>query len=266
MTRDQKRLAIEGPVAVGGGQISTRLVNRLLNDVGDNQDQLPIMQHALMRTWDYWTHHQEAQEPMDIHHYEAIGCMAEALSMHANEAFDELNEEEKIICVHLFKTLTELGASNRGVRRPSKMIEVMGVATASEDEVSSVVEHFRMPGRSFIMPPPHIPINQDSVIDISHESLMRIWERLSNWVNEEAESADMYMRLSEASALYQVGKAGLWRPPDLQLATNWQLKQKPTLAWANRYNPAFERAMVFLETSKKTYEEEQKTRKCSKRK
>ncbi len=55
MTRDQKRLAIEGPVAVGGGQISGRFIQQLLNDVGDNPDQLLILQHALMRTWSYWT-------------------------------------------------------------------------------------------------------------------------------------------------------------------------------------------------------------------
>jgi ABC-type oligopeptide transport system ATPase subunit len=54
MTREQKKMAIEGPVAVGGGRISQRLVKKLLNDMGKNQDQLPILQHALMRTWDYW--------------------------------------------------------------------------------------------------------------------------------------------------------------------------------------------------------------------
>src|SRR6478609_11717764 len=36
MTRDQKRMAIEGPIAVGGGRISTRLVKRLMSDIGDN--------------------------------------------------------------------------------------------------------------------------------------------------------------------------------------------------------------------------------------
>ncbi|HRW98432.1 MAG TPA: High-affnity carbon uptake protein Hat/HatR, partial [Cyclobacteriaceae bacterium] len=52
MTRDQKRMAIEGPVAVGGGRISQRLVKKLLADIDNHQDQLPILQHALMRTWD----------------------------------------------------------------------------------------------------------------------------------------------------------------------------------------------------------------------
>jgi hypothetical protein len=35
LTRDQLREAIVGPVAVGKGQIAPRLVNQLLNDIGD---------------------------------------------------------------------------------------------------------------------------------------------------------------------------------------------------------------------------------------
>ena len=54
LTREQRRQAITGPIAVCGGQITPRLVNRLLNDMGDNPDQLPILQHALMRTWSKW--------------------------------------------------------------------------------------------------------------------------------------------------------------------------------------------------------------------
>src|SRR5262249_48774309 len=51
MTREQRGRAVTGPVAVGGAEITPRLVNRLLNDVGDNPDQLPILQHPLMRAW-----------------------------------------------------------------------------------------------------------------------------------------------------------------------------------------------------------------------
>lgn len=36
------------------GTITPRLLERLLNDLGDQTDQLPCLQHALMRTWDQW--------------------------------------------------------------------------------------------------------------------------------------------------------------------------------------------------------------------
>ena len=260
MTRDQQRLAIEGPVAVGGGKITKRLVQQLLNDVGNNPDQLPVMQHALMRTWNYWVANMEPEEPIDLRHYIAVGKIHEALSQHANEAYSELESKEKEVCEVLFKALTEKGADNHGIRRAAKLEEIADISGVHEEDLIDVIEKFREPGRSLLMPPSNVTLKSNSIIEISHESLMRIWQRLRNWVDEEAESAQMYKRLSDAAEMYQVGKTGLWRPPDLQLALNWQIKQKPTRTWAKRYNPYFERAMVFLETSKTAYESEQKSK------
>lgn len=265
MTREQKKMVIEGPVAVAGGRVSPRLVKRLLSDVGNDQDQLPILQHALMRTWDYWVANREGSEPIDLRHYQAVGKIHEALSLHANEAFDELTSREKEIAEVLFKTVTEKTHDNKGMRRPGRLGLVAQLAEAEEDDVIYVVEHFRKPGRSLLMPGANVALTADSMIELSHESLMRIWKRLNTWVEEEFESAQMYKRLSDAAAMYQIGKTGLWRPPDLQLALNWQKKQKPTREWAQRYDEAFERAIVFLDTSRITYEAELKNQEMMQR-
>jgi multidrug efflux pump subunit AcrA (membrane-fusion protein)/energy-coupling factor transporter ATP-binding protein EcfA2 len=258
MTRDQKRTAIEGPIAVAGGTISRRLIKRLLADLEEQQDALPIMQHALMRTWDYWIKNREAGEPLDLRHYNAVGRIEQALSQHANEAYDELNTRDKEIAEVVFKNITEKNQDNQGTRRPGRISEMAELANATPEEVIRVVDQFRKPGRSFLMPGINSPLNQESLIEISHESMMRIWTRLSSWVGDEFESSQMYKRLSEASAMYQIGRTGLWRPPDLQLALNWQKKQNPTRTWAQRYDEAFERAIVFLDTSRITYEAELK--------
>ena len=227
MTRDQKRTAIEGPVAVGGGKIAPRLTQQLLNDVGDNPDQLPILQHALMRTWAYWTENRKVGEQIDLRHYNSIGTLREALSLHANEAFDSLSKREKEICEVMFKALTERGSENQGIRRPTKLSTVAAIAGVSEDEVIRVVERFREPGRSLLMPPFGIRLESETVVDISHESLMRIWIRLKRWLDEESKAAEMYLKLSEAAERYQEGKAGLWQMPDLQLALNWREENRP---------------------------------------
>jgi hypothetical protein len=265
MTREQKKMAIEGPIAVAGGRISQRLIKRLLSDMGKNQDQLPILQHALMRTWDYWISNREPGEPMDLRHYHAIGKIDQALSQHANEVLDELSSREREIAEVLFKNITEKSTDSRGMRRPGKLSLIGRLADADEYEVISVVEHFRKPGRSFLMPAHTVQLNGNSEIELSHESLMRIWSKLNNWVEEEFESAQMYKRLSEAAAMYQIGKTGLWRPPDLQLALNWQKKQRPTREWAQRYDEAFERSVVFLDTSRITYEAELKNQELQQR-
>jgi len=257
MTRHDFREAILGPVAVGGATIEPSLVQELLNDMGDNPDQLPILQHALMRTWDYWLKNSDRDKAISLSDYEAIGKMEKALSEHANEAYDELNEEGKRLCEVLFKTITEKGSDNRGVRRPTRLEDLAEIALAKIEDVIEVIEKFRVSGRSFITPSYEIPLTRDSIIDLSHESLMRIWNRLRVWVDEEFSAVQMYYRLSEASALFHEGKTGLWRPPDLQIALNWERKQQPTIAWAQRHNPAFERAMVFLHTSAKEFEAEE---------
>lgn len=265
MTREQKKMVIEGPIAVAGGKISQRLVKHLLKDVGNNQDQLPILQHALMRTWDYWVANREPGEPIDVRHYNAVGRIHEALSQHANEAYDELTSKQKEIAEILFKNITEKTQDNKGMKIPGRLGLIAELAEAEDEDVIFVIDHFRKPGRSFLMPAANIPLNNDSKIELSHESLMRIWKRLDTWVDEEFESAQMYKRLSEAAAMYQIGKTGLWRPPDLQLALNWQKKQRPTREWAQRYDETFERAIVFLDTSRITYEAELKNQEMMQR-
>ncbi|WP_258105774.1 hypothetical protein [Marinoscillum sp. MHG1-6] len=260
MTRDQKRNAIDGPVAVGGGKIAPRLIQQLLNDVGDNPDQLPILQHALMRTWSFWVDNRKHGEMMDLRHYNAIGTLREALSQHANEAYDSLSKREKEICEVMFKSLTERGSENQGIRRPTKLGTIASIAGVTDDEVIHVVDKFREPGRSLLMPPYGIRLESETVIDISHESLMRIWDRLKRWLDEESKAAEMYLKLSEAAERFQQGRASLWKMPDLQLALNWREENKPTLVWGQRYNPAFERTIVFLETSEKAYITEQRNK------
>jgi WD40 repeat protein len=250
MTRDERKIAITGPIAVGGAKISQSLLTCLLNDVGDNPDQLPILQHALMRTWEYWKKNSKADDVIDLIHYEAIGTMTKALSLHAEEAYDEIADEKgKEVCKKIFRSLTEKVDRGRGTRRPSQVKEICELAEINISEVTRVIDVFRKPGRSFLMPPIGIELTEDTVIDIAHESLMRVWERLITWVNEEIESAEIYTRLAEAATLYQEGKTGLWRDPELQMAINWKENQKPNQIWAKRYNLTFDSAIKFLEDS-----------------
>jgi len=260
MTRNEKREAIMGPVKVMNGNIDEALTQKILNDIGDSTDQLPIMQHALMRTWDYWQRTTSGKDAISITDYEAIGGMSQALSIHANEAYNELDERQKKICEKLFRTITEKSSEGRGVRRPTKLKEIASIADASIEEVVLVIDHFRSPERTLLMPPFNVHLDGETVIDISHESLMRIWVTLNKWVEEEAESSKSYLRLAENAEKHQQGKNSLLRSPDLQIALNWREEEKPTLLWGLRYHPAYERTMLYLDFSQKEFEREQKNK------
>jgi hypothetical protein len=251
MTRDERRMAVTGPVGVTRGKMTEPLISRLLNDVGDNPDQLPILQHALMRTWDCWAAHRRNGEPIGLEHYENIGTMSDALSLHADEAWDELpDDRSRRVAEKLFKALTEKGADNREIRRPTCLSDIAAAAEVTAAEVVAVIDVFRRVGRSFLMPPAGVDLSGETVIDISHESLIRNWDRLQKWVEEEAQSARIYRRLAEAAVLHREGSEGLLQDPGLQIALDWREKSRPNAAWARRYHSDFAEAMTFLDASK----------------
>jgi hypothetical protein len=61
---------------------------------------------------------------------------------------------------------------------------------------------------------------------------MRVWRKLRDWVDQESQSARIYIRLADTAALHREGKAGLYHDPDLQIATSWRETRQPSEAWA----------------------------------
>jgi hypothetical protein len=258
MTRDEIVEALAKPIALLGAEIEPNLVERVLQDTGEGTDQLPIIQHAMMRTWERWSRTSGlAGLPVGIGDYEAIGTAKKALSVHANEVYAKLTDKEKKICSTVFKTITEKGAEGRGVRRPTKLGVITEIAEAPIGEVAQVIHAFRQNGNELLMPSQETPLEEDTVVDISHESLMRIWEELSLWADQEADSVKTYIGLAEAAEENQTGKDGLLKQPKLQVTLDWYKREHPTKAWAIRHEPSFERAMLFLNASQEDYEKEQ---------
>lgn len=251
LTRDEIRAAIAGPADVAGAALSPVLVTRLLNDVGDNPDQLSILQHALNRTWFYWETESKATGPLALVHYEAAGTLSHALDMHADKVFGELQDvAQQRLCERVFKTLTDTGTDARGVRRPKRLTELAEITGASIDELMPVLSAFRKPSRSFLMPPMGETLRPESVIDISHESLMRVWRRLGGWSDDEVQSSRIYRRLRETALEYDAQRASLWRDPDLRLVLDWRTRHQPCAAWAAMYGGNFASAMDFLDASR----------------
>ena len=93
--------------------------------------------------------------------------MAHALDQHAEQAYVNLGTPRRQqICEKLFKALTDKAADPRGVRRPAKLRDLCALAEATEAEVTDVIDVFRDPSRSFLMPPAGEELGAETVIDI----------------------------------------------------------------------------------------------------
>lgn len=257
LTRPQQQEAIENPILLCGESIAPRLLDRVLNDLGEEPigkegewtgDQMPIMQHALMRTWNQWEKRRSG--PIDLEHYEAAGTISDALDKDADEALKETGEP--ILTKRIFQLLTNKDEQGRRTRRRARLSEIEKVTKTSREQIMDIIECFRKENRSFVTLSPY-KTKDDLLVDISHESLIRQWTKLRKWVDEEAESRNTYLGIADAARGYgaETKTKGLLRNPELELALTWRKDNNPTEAWANRYDSKFQEAMTFLDKSRR---------------
>jgi rhodanese-related sulfurtransferase len=273
LTRKQCEEAIEGPAAVCGGRVEMALVTRLLNDMGSNPDQLPLMQHVLMLMWEKARRKAgDGEIELTVANYEKSGGIGPsqsgrapqaesavedggsmgALSDHADRILARLDPAQQQLAAKLFRALVQSeGNIGRDMRRPVSLREAAGLANANPDQLIPVIEAFRAPGRNFLTPAPPAPLAPDTIIDISHESLIRQWRTLRRWVQEEFQSAETYRTVEKTAKLWSAGAAGLMTNPLLGYALAWRRKERPNAVWASRYGGNFGLAARFLDRSER---------------
>jgi hypothetical protein len=209
LTRGQIREVIEKPLEFIDYKISPQLTEYLINEVEsatirENLDQLPILQHALMRTYNHAR--AKGKDTIELDDYNDTGGMQLALAKHADEIYDNLSKDNEEQCLEkqaasiIFKCLTETKGDGKGGRSPIAVKEIYEICKgidANKDLVDIVINAFRDTEVSFIMPPKTTTISDDLIIDISHESLMRNWKRLKDWMQDEFRNGVRYRRLAE---------------------------------------------------------------------
>lgn len=110
LKRKQLKQVIEDPALLSGNRITQRLVDRLVYDLSEGVDQLPILQHALSRIW---LEANRGTDEMDLIHYAMVGGMPSS----------ELPEEDKVQFDAWFTNLPEYQQSFYSETGIHKVIE-----------------------------------------------------------------------------------------------------------------------------------------------
>ncbi len=237
LKREQRKEAIIRPVEWRGARIAPRLVQRLLNDVSDDFDDLPVMQHVLSRTWQRWAETCEGSRPIDLEDYDAVGTAARALENHAEEARASLGPlgAPGSTVERVFRALTERVGDGTEVRRPLPYAQLLAVAgdgsEAGQAAVREVVERYRRADTAFLLPGTEVSLDAAPVIDISHESLIRLWKQLRAWVVAEVEAAGELERLLAATRRHTDGQGEPLRGADLARTRIWLAANRPSAGW-----------------------------------
>ena len=260
LTREQRCASIVAPARLYGGDVAPDLVNTLLNDTGPESDQLPLLQHCLMRMW---TIAQERSATaggvspfLTMEHYqdERVGTIKSCLSNHANRVYVDLEKRSARygkIAETIFRCLTGQTADKPDTRRPQSWA-ALRAATGnghSTEELRVVLDAFRHRDCSFLTPSLETELESATPIDISHESLIRNWDKLQHWVKLESGSAEDYRSLEQAARRWKEGRADLLERLALESILGWKRKENPSAEWAARYGGDFRLAMEFLDHS-----------------
>ena len=231
LTRAQLRESVIGPARLLGARVAPRLIDRVLNDVGDRGDRLPIMQHALMRTWELWRAAGKVG-PLDLHHFEKAGGLEHALHWQAEAT---VSSADARMVERIFKRLTTTDVNRRRVRSPARFSELVRTSDGEAAGVRSLLDRCRAEGVNFVFVAADGKPD-DPRYDIAHESLIRQWTRLRQWVDEERDTRDWWLETArKAHADSQSPGDDLLSPRELQVASERLARRMPTAEWAERY-------------------------------
>src|SRR6516165_9384904 len=236
------------------GMVEPKLVEAIVKDtpseIGYNPDHLPLMQHALSWLWNNAISaaglsnsppRPDAAAPsqtiMLTHdRYVEHGGLKGILNRHADELLAGLSKREQRIAQVVFTRLSERD-ENRYRRSPTPATALARLADCETAELERVVSVFSDPSVCFLDRRP-LANGAGELVDLSHESLIRQWDRLRDWVDEESEKVRRFRELAASADQWQLharSSSFLKRGADLAVWRRWWKSQRPTAEWAKRY-------------------------------
>lgn len=291
LNRTQLQQVIEEPAVLSGNKITRRLTERLIHDIAEGVDQLPILQHALNQIWHAA---KQGSEEMDLIHYAMVGGMPahelpegqvtmfkhwferqankikqfyhepnlqNVLDTHANKLYESATEQHRIknntvlsdeivkeIIRTTFVCLTKID-QGRAVRNRMTLKEIHNILNRPDIEVTTIgqiLNIFRESGNTFIRPfitddPASEILSEDTVLDITHESLIRNWEYLEHWAKEEFNHYNTFLDFQQQLDRWidsNHSSGFLLSIGPLTYFETWYNHVKPSVWWIARYLPA----------------------------
>lgn len=182
MGAEQLRAAIEGPLPAGA-HFEAGLVERILDDVGDEPGNLPLLQFALTLLWE----HQD-RELLTHRAYDQLGGADGAMARYAEEVYcEQLPVADHDAVRGLLVQLVQSREATDPIRRVARRTEIGEQRWQLAQRLAAT--RLVVAGRD---------VAGVDTVELVHEALIDGWTRLSKWVEEDKDFRGWQDRLRGA--------------------------------------------------------------------
>ncbi len=185
MTLDELEDVVTRPAKKVGLEFEPGLVDSILDDVGDEPGNLPLLEFALTRLW-------EKRRGTKLHHaaYDAMGKVAGAIVTKAEEIYQALEPkpQAQTLARQIFIQLVRPGEASEDTRRRATFTEIGETARPLLRQLADA--RLLVTGR-------------DETIEVAHEALIRGWPALRDWVDQDREFLSWLARLHTVQAEFE---------------------------------------------------------------
>ena len=218
MTEAALRSAIEGPARQAGLLLEPGLVDLLARDVEGQPGALPLLSHALRRTWE----HREGRT-LTVAGYRRGGGVRESVARSAEQLYLSLTGAQQDQLRHLLLRLVSATEDTEAVRSRVPRHSLAG--DPDRDRLLDALAAARL-----------ITTDGDSV-QLAHECLARAWPRLRGWLDDDVDGRRILRHLSSTALTWQaMGRPAseLYRGVRLTRALAWAERSEPDLTPTER--------------------------------
>ena len=186
------------------------LVQRILDEAGDDEGMLPLLQYALKETWS-----QRKGSMMTADSYARSGGVREAIRITAERTFEALSPTDQRAARQLFLRLVTPGEGQEDTRARAAM--PLDLAQRK------IVEQFAGPRTRLLV------TGWDRAarptVEVAHEALIRTWPRLRDWIDANREKLRARAAILHSKAEWEHHA----RRDDLLLPAGFQLERARAL-------------------------------------
>jgi DNA-binding winged helix-turn-helix (wHTH) protein/energy-coupling factor transporter ATP-binding protein EcfA2 len=229
MTTGHLRETIEKRLALASAQAEPGLVDSMLDDVGTEPGNLALLEHALGQLWEK---RGGFGSTLTNAAYSGIGRLRGALRAHADNVYREITDEaQKRLVQKIFMELVQLGEGAPDTRRRVQKGALLSLAAPEQVEQLLV----RLTSARLISVSGE---GRKAFVEISHETLIREWATLNEWILENREEIQLGRKLVQAAQEWEElnqDSEALLQGARLSRAEEWLVRHEDAPAHVREY-------------------------------